>query len=281
MDRFDSLRRQINATQTRTFSCQFEGRKVWVKRAEFVQPRWSWVGKLLSRFNKNPLFIPTQAAAGPEAIVDEAKRLRYLSALDVPVPELIAAEDDWLALADAGPSLKSWLLAAATSDSEKKQLLLAAAEALAALHQSGRWHGRPALRDMAWDGKQIRFLDFEEDPGRVMTPAQCQVRDLLVFVHGLYRYLPANSPIIADTIARYKQLAPMAVWQQSVQLVDNMWLLYRLTQLLAPVAGKDVRQAYYALRILRSEQAKRRSRIRWLIITSLSLSFTLANHIDS
>ncbi|MEE2001457.1 lipopolysaccharide kinase InaA family protein [Alkalimonas sp. MEB108] len=281
MDRLHQLKQRIANQQDRTFSCKLDGRVVWVKRTETnTAPRWRWLSALLAKINRNPLYIPTHAPAGAAAIADEARRLRHLAALGVPVPEVIAAEDDWIALADAGTSLKDWLRDPGRSEHEKSLVLNEAAIALARLHQNGRWHGRPALRDMAWDGERICFLDFEEDPARVLSQEQCQMRDLLVFVHGLYRYLPAQSPLIAQAICNYKAQAPERIWQQSVQLVDSMWVVYRLSQLLAPFAGKDVRQAYYALRFLRSPEARRRSRMRWLLLTTLGLCFTLANHID-
>lgn len=281
MDRLQSLRHLIAMQQARTFHCQLDGKTIWVKRAETgAASRWRWLGALLSRLNRNPLYIPTHASAGAAAIADEAKRLRHLAALGVPVPEVIAAEEDWIALADAGTSLKDWLLDPTQNEQNKSRVLNEAAIALAKLHQVGRWHGRPALRDMAWDGEKICFLDFEEDPARVLNQEQCQIRDLLVFVHGLYRYLPHNSPLIAQAICNYKAQAPERIWQRSVQLVDTMWLVYRFSQLLAPFAGKDVRQAYYALRFLRSPEARRRSRMRWLLLTTLGVCFTLANHID-
>ncbi|MEE2025669.1 lipopolysaccharide kinase InaA family protein [Alkalimonas mucilaginosa] len=275
------LRQQIAEQSARTFSCQFEGQTVWVKRAEYhASPRWRWLASCIARISNNPLYIPTQAPAGVVAIQEEAKRLQHLSDLGVPVPKLIAAEADWIALADAGPSLKQWLLSPDCSEQEKSTILLAAAKALADLHQAGRWHGRPALRDMAWDGERICFLDFEEDPAKVLTNEQCQIRDVLVFIHGLYRYLPADSGLITQAILCYKTHAPQHIWQQSVQLVDRMWVLYRLVHLLSPIAGKDVRQAYFMLRYLRSPEARRRSRLRWLLLTTLGLCFTLANHID-
>ena len=34
------------------------------------------------------------------------------------------------------------------------------------------------------DGKNISFLDFEDDPSEVLTHAQCQARDWLCYIHS-------------------------------------------------------------------------------------------------
>ncbi|WP_298852565.1 hypothetical protein [uncultured Ruegeria sp.] len=79
----------------------------------------------------------------------------------MPVPRIVAEDDGFMAVEDAGVSLTKLCGTNFVTTAEKLKACRAARHALARLHSAGFAHGRPALRDMCWDGRQIRFIDFE------------------------------------------------------------------------------------------------------------------------
>ncbi len=175
---------------TRILAVKVDGRRGWVKRAFPAEKNvWHGLMGLAFRLTKNPFFVPTVALDAREAAEGELARIRKLASCGVNVPEVLAEGDDWFVLADGGTSLCTLVRDAKRPFSERQRMIETAAVSLAEVHQKGRWHGRPVLKDMVWDGQGLLFLDFEEDVGRFLNPEQCRLRDALVFIHGLFRVL--------------------------------------------------------------------------------------------
>lgn len=272
----DSLR---GSRQERSFAIIWRDKKVWIKQQEAATAKWlQLITKVIAAISSNPLYFPSAEPGIP--LVREAVRLKLLHGKGFRVPEVLLATSDYLALSDVGPSLKYWLTEATITEHERRHILLQAAAALAQLHQSRYWHGRPALRDLCWDGNQIGFIDFEEDPHQMLSIDQCMVRDLLIFVHGLYRYLPVTDPVIIEVINEYRRLAPERVWRDSIKVVEKMWLVYPALELSHNLLGKDGKQAVMALRQLRQYQGQsKRSKLPWLLL-SAALAYALADQFD-
>ncbi|SEH94818.1 tRNA A-37 threonylcarbamoyl transferase component Bud32 [Rheinheimera pacifica] len=268
----------LSRHKARSFSTQWQNQKLWIKQHE---PKGATLLPLLTRLlrklSNNPLYYPS--AEPKQCLKREATRLTLLKSRGIRVPQVVLSHDNYLVMTDLGPSIKFFLTEANISALEKQHILMAAAAALAQLHQQNRWHGRPALRDICWDGEQIGFIDFEEDPHQHLSIDQCMARDVLIFVHGLYRYLPANDPAILLTISEYQRLAPGRVWREALQIAENMWLAYPCLLTLRTVLGKDGRQAFLALRQLRRFNSPRRSPLS-IILLSILMAFMLADQFD-
>lgn len=262
----------------RSFSFNWQGQKLWLKQQEPALPYWRRaLPRVVAMFSSNPLYYPSIEPVS--ALSGEAKRLHLLGKLGFNVPKVLLQHESFLLLTDVGPSLKHWLTVAELTVEQRREILLAAATALAQLHQHNRWHGRPALRDLCWDGQKIGFIDFEENPHQQLSIDQCMVRDVLIFIHGLYRYLSPQDPLICEVIEAYRSQAPGKVWRDSLAIVNQMWLLYPLLLLTHPIAGKDGRQAYYALRQLRQYPHPNQSKLPWVVL-SLLLAYALADQFD-
>lgn len=141
------------------------GAKAWLKRVEYP--------KGLMRLQKGD---------GAKAFVAERDALLGLRGRNLPVAEPLAAGDDYLLLPDVGPTLAMLMASKKTGEAERLRAFTAAGQALAELHQAGLAHGRPALRDMCWDGTRVRLIDFERFRD---TPRSARARamDLVIFVH--------------------------------------------------------------------------------------------------
>lgn len=135
----------LHAPYQRVTLCQTRrGRRFWLKRVERFAPHlWLVKGK-------------------PEQAFDRDRRAhRFLWSYGMPVPRIVADGAGFIALEDAGASLTKFCDNTSISQVEKLRACRAAGRALARLHAAGLAHGRPAFRDMCWDGRQIRFIDFE------------------------------------------------------------------------------------------------------------------------
>ncbi|WP_341327044.1 hypothetical protein [Methylotuvimicrobium sp. KM2] len=237
----------------RTFKLVYQQQAFWIKQSQIAHPRiWHWLGAVVAILSRNPLLKPTVATGGPEALKAEASRLRKLAALGVSVPQIVAEGKDWFMLNDIGRPLTGWIRDPEVSREQKRTIVKKASEQLALLHSQGLWHGRPAFRDMAYDGQFFGFLDFEEDPGCVLTPAQCMMRDTLLYIHSLHRYLADDRPMILEAIEAYRQLAPKLTWRNTLSFARQVWLIYGLLALLHRYLGKDAKYAYQTLKTLRN-----------------------------
>ncbi len=237
----------------RTFKIVHQQQAFWIKQSQIAHRRiWHWLGAVAALLSGNPLLKPTVATGGPEALKAEASRLRKLAALGVSVPQIVAEGKDWFMLNDIGRPLTGWIRDPEVSREQKRTIVKKASEQLALLHSQGLWHGRPAFRDMAYDGQFFGFLDFEEDPGGVLTPAQCIMRDALLYFHSLHRYLAYDRPMILEAIEAYRQLAPKSTWCNTLSFARQVWLIYGLLALLHRYLGKDAKYAYQTLKTLRN-----------------------------
>lgn len=86
---------------------------------------------------------------------------RFLWNHGVPVPRILSESKDYIAVEDAGPSLNRLCKDGSVAMTQRLRACRAAGQALARLHAGDLAHGRPAFWDMCWDGRQIRFIDFE------------------------------------------------------------------------------------------------------------------------
>lgn len=129
---------------------------------------------------------PPPHRGGPAARDTEARRLAELQAQGVNVPQVIGSGHAALVLGDNGSTFNTCLRQA--DDAGRDALVAAAMQAIAAAHAKGAYFGQPLPRNLTWDGKDIGFIDFEEDPLEVMDLAQAQARDWLMFGYGVARY---------------------------------------------------------------------------------------------
>ncbi|WP_104155347.1 lipopolysaccharide kinase InaA family protein [Pokkaliibacter plantistimulans] len=250
------IEQQKQTRKKRVFAVEWKGRKVWVKQSEqHIQSVWHKLGDVVASITSNPLFTSTVSEGGVAALKDEIRRLQALRAKGVAVPAVLASGDDWFAIEDAGIALHHILQGKQHkySASEQQEILQQAAYALAKLHHNGRWHGRPALRDILWNGFNIVFIDFEEDLAAKINPLDCMVRDLFLLIHGLYRYLPEDSTLVMDVWRTYQRNAPRDVWLATCHLAGRMGWIFQAARLLKGVGGHDVKQTYATLKFLRKQ----------------------------
>jgi tRNA A-37 threonylcarbamoyl transferase component Bud32 len=242
---------KIQHAPQRAFPIEWRGQKVWVKiTAPYNYYGWHRVQKAIARLLVNPMLLPTVSVGGQAGLAYEFERLHELREKGLPVAKPIALTEGWFATGDMGTPLQD-LLDHQDDEGQRERTLKDGAEALARLHKAGEWHGSGQVRDLVQTKDGIGFIDFEEDLMAVMSLAQAQARDLLLFLISTARYAKGQNNPIPQALAAYAAIAPGTVWPEIRRL---SWLLGFVHRALAPwraKLGRDARQALLAVEALK------------------------------
>lgn len=242
------LIRSLRATAlTRVFSITYDGRKLWVKTTGVPRLRSSvLLQRAIAKLFALPILRPARNRAGAMGLAAEAGAARMLAGAGFPVPGVIACTGQWLVLSDAGEALEARLNA--EKDVEARwQMIAAAGRLLARLHAAGLWHGGAQIRNFSWNDGAPGLLDLEDHDLPGMTLHEKQARDLLLFLYSLMRYDRKVTPPRMPAVAR-ELLAQAAPETRDAlrKLRRRMAWLLGLARLIAPYAGRDVKQAVAA-----------------------------------
>lgn len=184
---------------------------VWIKQRETLSLRW--------RLQK-----------GDPARAFEAERaaLHILSDAGLPVaPRLLDEGEDYFVTADSGQTI-SGLAQQGLPRRKQRRALSDAAAALATLHRAGFAHGRPALKDICWNGKSARLIDFERFSLR-RNSERYMALDLLIFVLSSIATLGKSGKSLRRALARYRETAPAGVWERARKMARRLRFLVPLT----------------------------------------------------
>lgn len=175
-----------------------------VRRLELPDGRRFW----LKRVERLTGVMRAQKGDPAKAFDAEREGLRRLAEAGLPVAAVAAEGPDWLLLPDAGPVLSGVVADPRRSDAEKIAAFAAAGRALGLLHWAGFAHGRPAVRDICWDGTEARFIDLE----RFRRGARGGVRqaaDIVIFTQTAFTLWPADTRWLDAALAAYATNAPV------------------------------------------------------------------------
>lgn len=139
----------------------------------------------------------------------EAERagLKALGQAGVPVPAVAQEGPDWLLMPDAGPTLAQILADPEREEADKRRAFAAAGKALGLLHWAGMVHGRPAVRDICWDGQTARFIDLERfSQGR--RAGFWQAADVVIFAQTWFTLSPEDASWLEVAIEAYSVNSP-------------------------------------------------------------------------
>ncbi|MEZ5462163.1 serine/threonine protein phosphatase [Dokdonella sp.] len=176
-------------------------RQVWLKQYRSGNRRVA-LGLLdrIARGLSIEALRPPPHHVGEQAQNNEARRVRELKAADVNVPEVLGEGRAMLLLADIGISLSGCLKQARGNPARRDHLVSLAIDSIADVHAKGLYLGNPVPRNMTFGNDCIGFLDFEEDPGEIMSRDVAQARDWLLFVHGTARFYPDEQAALATLL---------------------------------------------------------------------------------
>ncbi len=189
-----------------------DGVAYWAKKPETLSLKW--------RLQKG------DPAVGFKA---DMAGLHALAAAGVPVPVVVAEGPDFVVTRDSGLILSDLLTQQTGTLEERTRAMAAAGRELARMHGKGLSHGRPAAKDMCWDGTHLTFLDFERySPQRNTMKGHMQ--DLIIFVHSCFAFAQTNLPEIEAACAAYRAQDDKGVWDMAAAWCARKWWLDPLTK---------------------------------------------------
>lgn len=181
-----------------------DGRRFWLKRVERLSGR-------LRLQKGNPARTFELERAG----------LAALAKAGVPVAAVVAEGPDWILMPDAGPVLTRVVGEPGRSDAEKLAAFAATGRALGRLHWAGLVHGRPAVRDICWDGSDVRFIDLERFR-RGHHGGIWQAADIIMFAQTCFTRWPEDGRWLDTTLTAYGTNAPPGALDRVARLAR--WL---------------------------------------------------------
>ncbi len=155
------------------------------------------------------------------------------------VPEIVLLKPTYMVTRDGGPTVQHWL-ESDISEERKEILLERMGASLATLHEQDIVHGRPALRDMTWNGEKLTFLDWEN---RLYSKdlAEQKAIDFLLLLHGLCRENYKEEAARVHAICEgYLAHHGEAVYEGAKAFLKKHSLVGAITEKLAPFKMVDI-----------------------------------------
>jgi tRNA A-37 threonylcarbamoyl transferase component Bud32 len=181
-----------------------DGRRFWLKRVERLSGR-----------------LRLQKGDPGRAFAAEREGLRAFTEAGLPVARVALEGPDWMLLPDAGLVLPRVVADPARSDQEKLAAFAQAGRALGLLHWAGMVHGRPAVRDICWDGQEARFIDLERFRlGR--RGGLWQAVDVVMFAQTAVTHWPEDRRWLDAALDAYAANAPEGAMERVGRLAS--WL---------------------------------------------------------
>ncbi|QFY62085.1 serine/threonine protein phosphatase [Rhizobium grahamii] len=153
---------------------------VWIKRYGTERAsRWVSLQRMLANLIKAPFLRPSPLLGDEGMAAREMRRVAQFSAQDVPTARVLYSSGAAIVFTDVGDTVDRQLHHVLNNDpvAHDNMLVHCAAE-LGRLHSKGLCHGRPYPRDMFLKDGRVGFMDFEEEPDRVMPLEVAQARDI-------------------------------------------------------------------------------------------------------
>lgn len=182
-----------------------DGRRFWLKRVERLSGR-----------------LRVQKGDPARAFAAEREGLHALSAAGLAVAAVVAEGSDWVLMPDAGPVLSELVADPVRGDAEKLRAFAEAGQALGRLHWAGMAHGRPAVRDVCWDGVEARFIDLERFR-RAQRAGFWQAADVVMFAQTAFTLWPEDGRWLDAALGAYTVSAPEGAMASVRRLVG--WLV--------------------------------------------------------
>ncbi|WP_298625352.1 hypothetical protein [uncultured Legionella sp.] len=214
----DKLQQLDFNRQPRVFSIDCDGKKYIIKQQQPPRAKISY--KILTGLSKL-FFTPVLQGIhipGKKLTQDmEIKRLTALRNAGVNVPEILYECEDYVVLSHLGDTNFEELLKKTgqhTAQYHWERVL----NGILQTHKQGTYLSQAFMRNIIHIEDNIAFVDFEDDPGLVMSVAEAQARDWLLCIHSSSRLLQINSRIQARILLNYLK-------QDSIE-VQNIVLSY-------------------------------------------------------
>ncbi|ABR91145.1 Uncharacterized conserved protein [Janthinobacterium sp. Marseille] len=247
-DQVQTITAQLARKNDRTQLVDMDGTPVIVKRLEAPLKHWGYpVLNTLARLLCQPMLRAVPAPGGNEAQAIEVARLRALAAAGVSVPEVLHVTPQWFALSFLGANSVDQLLR--QQPAQAREYWQAGLQAILELHRQGQTASQCFARNMIAHEGKISFIDFEDDPSKVMPLPAAQARDWLLYLHSTAYILPMDRQEIAQLFADYL-LQDDVVVQREVRRAGSAFSWLRILPRERKPWGRDVVSVQAAAQVL-------------------------------
>jgi tRNA A-37 threonylcarbamoyl transferase component Bud32 len=186
---FNFLQEHLEKQKDSIESYKIENKKVWLKKASSRHSSWiylplTWFSKIFGLGFLKP--VPNYG--GEISIKCEVKRIQQLSQTGIHVPEILAYSSQGILLKDAARENKPVLqlqeaLKQEASTETRLSLYTDAIQQIQSIHNASCYLSEAFSRNILVDqDRNFSFIDFETDPGEVLTLDECYARDWLCFI---------------------------------------------------------------------------------------------------
>lgn len=211
-----------------------DGRRFWLKRVERLAGR-----------------LRLQKGDPGKAFAAEREGLRALAQAGLPVADVTAEGPGWVLMPDAGPVLPQVVRDKSLTEAEKLAAFARAGRALGLLHWAGMVHGRPAVRDICWDGQEARFIDLERFRA-ARRGGLWQAADVVMLTQTAFTAWPEDPRWVEAALSAYAVNAPEGAMDRVRRLAHALaplgWLAAGLVRL---KSGRELRAVGLTLDRLR------------------------------
>lgn len=210
--------------------------------------------ELLAGIARSPEIKPVPAPGGPEGQAIELRRLVGLREAGVRVPAVVHVDAEFFVMERfAGKSLAERLDA---RPQDAMALWEQGLRFLQDVHARGQCLSQASARNLIVTPTGLAAIDFEDDPLQVLTLAEAQVRDWLLYLQSTVWMLPQGH---AELLATWERVAPAGADAAGMLAsVRRMGWMRHLPSKRKPW-GRDIVSAQAAAALLHAWALRRRA----------------------
>lgn len=179
----ESIEAMVSRQKHRVAHVTVGERDGWLKKSgDAHAPFRYWLLNRLTRGVGGGVLQSVPNPGGAAALATEAQRIDALRRLGVRVPEVMARREGWLWLSTLGETTLERAINRSQGD-ERTAFWQLGLAAIQDVHRKGGYLSQAFARNMILSGNVVGFIDFEEDPGAVMSLVKAQTRDWVLYMH--------------------------------------------------------------------------------------------------
>lgn len=249
--------KQAAISKHRVFHIDFEGTCYVVKKQQMKRSKLGYcILTLITKALSMPALRGIPIAGGKLTQDNEINRLISLSAAGVPVPNLVYVGKNYFVMSCLGHADFEFFL----KNPGQQSIVFYWEQGLAAIldvHRKGAYLSQAFTRNMIVENdRSFGFVDFEDDPGAVMSTHLAQTRDWLLYLLTSSLRLSISPQKQVDIILCYLQHDRIEVQKEVFSCASKIALLRFIFRKSQPYHNRDL-QAFNGLIHLMQELSSR------------------------
>lgn len=235
-----AIEHQASSSNHRISTFIFEGKTYIIKKQRHGRSKIGYA--ILTALTKL-LFMPAlqgiHVLGGKITQDTEIRRLKTLSKANVLVPQVIYENELYFVMSYMGDKNFDFILKSAETHSlaHWEHIL----KAMVNVHKKGTYLSQAFSRNMILhESQEVAFIDFEDDPGTVMTLTLAQARDWLLCILSTCWRLPADLKIQSELILSHLSQEPTDVQEEVLACASKIASLRFLFRKKKPYKKRDL-----------------------------------------